>query len=117
MDILKNVDLHRIMFMNGFNVVEPAGAKKIAVDPIRFSQNAIEITGNHAGINTDYIDYSGPYTACLAAGDESIKIHIPLHHDHGLYYVDLKDFNFDTSEFAKYPNCRCGYLIVGSDSE
>ncbi len=114
MAILKNIDLHRVMFSNGFHVIGKPG--KIAVRSIKFGQGAIMVKGSHSGFDADFISHTGPYSFDLSLENRSVNIRIPLQREHRHYYVDLNDFDFDTSDFAKYSNCRSGYLIVSSGS-
>jgi len=115
MAILKNVDLHRAMFLNGFNIVSRNG--KINIQSISVGRGDISVKGSYSGPFGDYVRFGGCYDARLSAKDGSVAISIPLRHEHGHCYIDLGDFDIDPGEFTKYPNCRSGYLIVSSSGE
>jgi len=115
MKILEKVDLHRIMFHNGFLVSHER--KKALIRGITLRKDSVTITGIHNIISMDYRSYLPGYEAEFLTYDHSFTIKIPWKMKKGFFYIDLDDFSMDSSIFEKYPACQSGFLLLKDDTE
>ena len=113
--VFEKLDLHKIMFHNGF-IVSNQG-KKIYIKSIDLKKDALLVSGTHRNIFMDYRCYRTSHEASFSVKDGDFSLRIPVR-DQVLYScIDLEEFPYNFTELEKYPGYESGYLLVTSGGE
>ena len=115
MKVLEKLNLHKIMYHNGFVVSHQR--KKIYIRKIEFHKNSILVSGFHKNIPLDYRSYQASHEAAISAKTGDFTLRVPLKYTKGYAYVDLDEFIFDCSILEKYPGYQSSYLLVKNSDE
>lgn len=115
MSILEKLDLHKIMFYNGFVVSQDQ--KKVYIRKIQTKRDRMIVTGELRNISLDYRSYLPSYEANFSCKEMIFSVSIPWQTKHGVCYIDLTDYPFDCSVFEKYPSFQSGFLLLKDAAE
>ena len=108
--ILNKLDLHRILFHEGFTVAMQD--KRIYVKSLSIGQKALTITGRTRNVNLDYYSFETGYQAIHKAGEKEMVLTIPFEKRHGATFIDLESIAADFKPLEQYPSYESGYLIL-----
>jgi len=115
MKVFEKLDLHRIMFHNGFIV--PYQDRRVYVQNIWFRKDSVYISGAHKNIPMDYRCWEASHEASFSAKYRTFTLRIPWRNKRNCSYIDLEEFPYDCSVLEKYPGFEAGYLLVRGGGE
>ncbi len=113
--ILDKLDLHKILFHEGFTVTSQA--RRIAVKNTDISRNLLTVTGKTRNASLDYYSFETGYQAVHKAAERTLSLTIPLEKRQGAYFIDLESIDADFSQLEPYPSYTSGYLILRENGD
>lgn len=113
--ILEKLDLHKALFYTGFIV--PFEEKRIYIQKIEFTGNALRTLGHHRGLSMDYKHYGTDYYSNFSQAGKFFQTEIPYRQTKGITYVDLEEFTMDLSPLQKYSGYESGYFIIKDNTQ
>jgi hypothetical protein len=108
--ILDKLDLHRILFHEGFTVANRG--KKALITNISLSKKHLTVTAKTRNACSDYYSFETGYQAVHRAASKELSLTVPYESKYGADIIDLESFNIDFSQIEKYPAYESGYLIL-----
>jgi hypothetical protein len=115
MKVFEKLDLHKIMFHNGFIVADCD--RKIYIQNIWLRKDSVFVSGVHKNIPLDYRCWLESHEAAFSAKYRTFTLRIPRKNKKNFSYIDLEEFVFDCSALEKYPGCESGCLLVESGGD
>lgn len=115
MKVFEKLDLHRILFHNGF--VVPYQDRRIYIKNIWLRKDSVYISGVHKNIPMDYRCWQTSHEASFSAKYRTFTLRIPWRNKRNCSYIDLEEFPYDCSVLEKYPGYEAGFLLVRSGGE
>lgn len=111
--ILDKLDLHKIMYYEGFSVVD--GRKRICVKNISFGRKSLTVNAVTRNLPMDYYSFDAGFQAVHLASQRTLTLEIPFEKLHGAEFIDLDMFAADFSELEKFPHYADRYLVMRKD--
>ncbi len=108
--ILEKLDLHRILFYEGFTVA--SGDKRAYVKSMTLSNKVFTITAGTRNMDLDYYSFETGYQAIHKAKERKLTVTIPLERRQGADFIDFESIDADFSQLLRYPSFESGYLIL-----
>ena len=108
--ILEKLDLHRILFYEGFTVT--SGDKRAYVKSMTLTNKVFTITADTENMSLDYYSFETGYQAIHKAEERKLTVTIPFERRQGADFVDLESIDADFSQLLRYPSYESGYLIL-----
>ena len=104
-------DFHEAMFCSGFPV--KCGERMLTVNQIRLSRSSLDCSGvlNRLPVNYIGFDWNGWPVASDFRGD-GFRISVPIIRQQGVTVVDLEASGLPETDFADYPGCASGFLVI-----
>ncbi|PKM84116.1 MAG: hypothetical protein CVU86_08950 [Firmicutes bacterium HGW-Firmicutes-11] len=113
--ILDKLDLHRILFYEGFSVVHNKG--RAFVRQISFGKSSLAVRAITTGLSMDYYSFATGYQATHDVSQRILSLSIPfLRHGDSLY-VNALDLFQDPGVLSASPHYVDGYLLLRTGSE
>lgn len=108
--LFDKLDLHRILFHEGFAVT--AGGGRAVVRQIAIGKQALAIQAATTGLPIDYYSFAPGYQAVHRSVDGALSLEIPFRHHGNALYLDTQEVlaGPDATELAPY--CIDGYLVL-----
>lgn len=113
--VFEKLDLHKIMFHNGFIV--PDRNRRIYIQNIWLRKDSVYISGAHKNIPMDYRCWQISHEASFSAKYRTFTLRIPWKNKKNCSYIDLEEFTFDCSALKRYPGYENGFLLVRNGGE
>ncbi len=111
--ILEKLDLHKIMFHEGF--AESRGKARIIVKEIKFKKGQLEIQGLGTNIPSDFYSFKASHHAVYK--DKKLFLTIPFEQVKNAEIFDLMIFSGDFASLENLPGYEKGYLIARENGE
>lgn len=108
--ILDKLDLHRILYHEGFSVVHKEG--RALVQKISFGKSSLTVRAITTGLSMDYYSFAAGYQATHDASSRSLTLSIPFLHKGDSIYVNAIDLFQDPSVLSASLRYVDGYLIL-----
>jgi hypothetical protein len=108
--ILDKLDLHRVLFHEGFTLT--SGKKSIVIKNISIKKNHITLLAKTKHIDMDYYSFEIGYQAVHKAKEKELTLTLPYEKKYNSEVLDLEAFNLDFTQITKYPGYESGYLIL-----
>ncbi len=108
--VLDKLDLHRILFHEGFTLWE--GDKKIIIGKIVFKKKTLEIKAKTRNITLDYYSFDMEFQAVHKAAVAELSLSIPFDSRYGADYIDLMAFTADYTDLKEHSAYESGFLII-----
>lgn len=108
--IFEKLDLHKIMFHNGFVISQHE--MRLTIRSIIIQKDSLLVSGTHRNIPMDYRCYTASHEAAFSIGQGNFTVRIPFKNKSGYFYIDLEEFKCNCSALEKYPGYESGYLLV-----
>lgn len=116
--VIDKCDFHEAMYNMGFPV--KAGRRLLTVKDIRIGRNGflIEGTQNRDGANFRCYELDGyDVEALFDRSRGTFSIRMPLNWNRGLVVMDIRAAGLDEREFAAYPECGSGFLVIRGERD
>lgn len=108
--ILEKLDLHRILFYEGFTVA--SGDKRAYIKRMTLSNKVFTITADTGHMDLDYYSFETGYQAIHKAQERKLIVTIPFERRQGADFIDLESIDGDFSVLERYPSYESGFLIL-----
>jgi len=115
MVVLDKLDLHRIVYHEGFSVAATAG--KAFLHSMNTSPRTLRIEGTTRGILQDYHCYEAGYQATHLHAEQTLDLLIPCSSWKNSIYTDLSLLPLSPELFQESPAANSGYLILREQGE
>ena len=116
--VVDKCDLHGAMHAMGFPV--KSGRRSLIVEDMKIGSNALLIEGVQKNGSAAFRCYElDGYKVDVAFEEsgESFSIRMPVTFNSGLAVVDIRAAGLDEDEFAVYPGCGSGFLVIKGEDE
>ena len=110
--IMDKLDLHRIMFENGFLV--GSEAKRLLIRQISAGSGVLKATGRSQGLDKDSDAYFDGFQWSHRGAERSFTLSLPCFREKDSLYVDLEALGLDFSPLETSPAFVSGYLLLSS---
>jgi len=108
--ILEKLDLHRILFYEGFTVA--CGSKRAYVKSMTMKDKVFTVTAGTKNLDLDYYSFELGYQAIHKIQEKKLTLSIPYERRQGLEFIDLASIDADFSQLHRYPSYESGFLIL-----
>lgn len=108
--VLDKLDLHRILYYEGFTVAFLG--KRIHIKEISIGPKNLAVTGRTKNVNSDYYSFETGFQAIHKANEKQLTLSIPYEKRHGASFIDLESIAADFQPLERYPSYESGYLIL-----
>ena len=115
LQIIDKLDLHRILFYEGFTVAQ--GEKKVYVQECVINHKSLSIKSITRNLPIDYYSFEIGYQAIHRADSRLMTVDIPLQEERGYRILDLEAIPIDFSSLEDLPSFHQGYLILKEGNE
>lgn len=112
--IFDKLDLHRIMFEQGFFVKQ--AHKKLLLEHIKIEKQQLTVRGRSAGLSADTDLYCDGYHFSHRGKTRSFRLALPCIREHGAVFFDTETLPVCTDDLAAYPALVNGYLLFSHGS-
>lgn len=116
--VIDKCDFHGAMYNMGFPV--KAGNRLLTVKDIRIGRNGflIEGTQDRGAANFRCYELDGyDVEALFDRSRGTFSIRMPLNWNRGLVVMDIRAAGLDEREFAAYPECGSGFLVIRGERD
>lgn len=116
--VIDKCDFHEAMYNMGFPV--KAGNRLLTVKDIRIGRNGflIEGTQDRGAANFRCYELDGYDVEVLFDRSRgTFSIRMPLNWNRGLVVMDIRAAGLDEREFAAYPECGSGFLVIRGERD
>ncbi len=111
--ILDKLNLHKIMFHEGFTVFE--NEKRLFIKNISMKKNLLEVNARSKNIALDYYSFETAYQAIHRAKEREFTLTIPFESKEDADFIDLYAFDADFKTLESYPGYESGFLLLRED--
>ena len=108
--ILRNLDLHRILFSEGIPLT--AGDCRMILGEVKIKNREIEASGRTAQRLQDHIFYGEGSTVRISGKKQKVEVSIPCEEVDGFLVADVKGMGLDDGPLQLLGGYESGYLIV-----
>ncbi|HZK02098.1 MAG TPA: ribonuclease H-like domain-containing protein [Anaerovoracaceae bacterium] len=108
--ILAKLDLHKILFYEGFTV--SSQDKRIIIESIAINKSNLEIVAKTRNVELDYYSFATAYHAVHKAKEKKLILTIPYDKQREVCFIDLESFGIDFTQLENYPSYESGFLII-----
>ena len=108
--IFNRLDLHRILFYEGFPVLSKK--RGFYLRAIRFQNSALTLTATAKNCPMDYNSFENGYQASYRAAETVLTMKFPCFEQASCLFVDLESIPCDFQALEAYPGFQSGYLIL-----
>ncbi|MDD2215892.1 MAG: ribonuclease H-like domain-containing protein [Eubacteriales bacterium] len=108
--VLDKLDLHKILFYEGFTVSQ--GNKRAYIQSISIGKHSLKVTAITKYISGDYYSFETGYQVIHLADSRALTLEIPIESLGEALFLDLETLVTDFSSLEKYPYFHSGYLII-----
>ncbi len=113
MKTLRTLDLHKIMWFQGFPVV--FAEKVLLVEEINLSLKKLKIKGRVTGEVSDYICYEENFQLAVSSEKNMFNLEISCDNVNDFIVADTVALGIDSAEIRRLGGYESGYLILQDD--
>lgn len=113
--ILNKLDLHRILFYEGFPEVRENRA--FYTRSIEFRESVLRVSAAARNCPMDYYSFESGYQAAYRASQKQLILEIPCFEKASFLFVDLEALPIEAQQLEDYPGYQSGYLILRKGKE
>jgi hypothetical protein len=113
--VLEKLDLHKILFHEGFSVAHQKG--RALVQKISFGKSSLTVNAVTTGLFMDYYSFAAGYQATHDTSQRVLSLSIPFHRKSDSLYINVFDLFQDPAMLSNSPWYVDGYLILRKGRE